>query len=145
MTVRSIIAFLSKSSTLILRSSVSFMTFPLNPLTTDDTFWRRQILAACYQLPQSVLKIGSVLAERVGQGEVGESTALPGSAWWRLQLPVVASPNVKLCSGHSHSRNFDQYPYNTHQIEAFRFLFPILLVRTCISKILACNIALTAF
>ena len=67
----------------------------VNPLPTDDAFWRRQILAACYQLAQSVLKIGSALAERVGQGEVGGSTALPGSAsalpgsaWWRLQLPV---------------------------------------------------------
>ena len=64
------------------------MTFPLNPLITDDAFWHRQILAACYQFPQSVLKIGSALAERVVQGEVGGSTALPGSAWWRLQLPV---------------------------------------------------------
>ena len=60
----------------------------LNPLTTDDAFWHRQILAACYQLVQSVLKIGSALAERVGQGEVGGSTALPGSAWWWFQLPV---------------------------------------------------------
>ena len=39
----------------------------VNPLTADDAFWRRQILAACYQLAQSVLKIGSALAERVGQ------------------------------------------------------------------------------
>ena len=38
---------------------------------TDDAFWCRQILAVCYQLAQSVLKIGSALAERVGQGEVG--------------------------------------------------------------------------
>ena len=38
----------------------------VNPLTTDDAFWRRQILGACYQLAQSVLKIGSALAERVG-------------------------------------------------------------------------------
>ena len=60
----------------------------VNPLTNDDAFWRRQNLAACYQLAQSVLKIGSALAERVGQGEVGGSTALPDSAWWRLQLPV---------------------------------------------------------
>ena len=37
---------------------------------------------------QSVLKIGSALAEREGQVEVGGSTALPDSAWWRLQLPV---------------------------------------------------------
>ena len=43
----------------------------INPLPTDDAFWRHQILAACYQLAQSVLKIGSALAERVGQGEVG--------------------------------------------------------------------------
>ena len=59
-----------------------------NPLTTNDAFWCRQILAACYNLAQSVLKIGPVLAERVGQGEVGGSTTLPDSAWWRLQLPV---------------------------------------------------------
>ena len=56
----------------------------VNPLTTDDAFWYRQILAICYQLAQSVLKIGSVLAERVGQGEVGGYTALPDSAWWWL-------------------------------------------------------------
>ena len=60
----------------------------INLLPTDDAFWRRQILAACYQLAQSLLKIGSALAERVGQAEVGGSTALPDSAWWRLQLPV---------------------------------------------------------
>ena len=60
----------------------------VKPLTSDAAFWRCQILAACYQWVQSVLKIGSALAERVGQGEVGGSTALPGSAWWRLQLPV---------------------------------------------------------
>ena len=42
----------------------------------------------CYQLAQSVLKIGSALAERVGQGEVGGCTALADSAWRRLQLPV---------------------------------------------------------
>ena len=48
-----------------------FLACYLNPLTTDDAIWRHQILAACYQLAQSVLKIGSALAERVGQGEVG--------------------------------------------------------------------------
>ena len=59
-----------------------------NPLTTDDAFWRRQTLAACYQLALSVLKIGSVLAERVGQGEVGGCTPLGDSAWRLLQLAV---------------------------------------------------------
>ena len=59
-----------------------------NPLTTDDAFWRRQILATCYQLVQSVLKIGSALAERVGQGEVGGSTALADRAWRLLQLAI---------------------------------------------------------
>ena len=37
-----------------------------NPLTTDDTKWRRLTLAACYQLMQSVLKIVFVLAKKVG-------------------------------------------------------------------------------
>ena len=61
--------------------------------------------------------------------------------FWPL---ILASPNAKLRSGHSPSRNFDQQPYNTHQIETFWFLFPVLLVRTCVSKILACIFALTA-
>ena len=39
-------------------------------------FWPHVI-----SLAQCVFKIGSVLAERVGQGEVGGSTALPDSAW----------------------------------------------------------------
>ena len=64
------------------------ITKGINPLTTDDAFWCHQILAACYQLAQSILKIGSVLAERVGQGEVGGCTTLADSAWWQLQLPV---------------------------------------------------------
>ena len=37
---------------------------------------------------QFILKIGSALAERVGQGEVGGCTALPDSAWQQLQLLV---------------------------------------------------------
>ena len=61
----------------------------LNPSPTDDAFWRRQILAAYYQLAQSVLKIGSALAESVGQGKVGGYTALADSPWWQLQLPAV--------------------------------------------------------
>ena len=63
-------------------------TILLNPLTTNDAFWHRQFLAACYQLAQSVLKIGSALAERVRQGEVGGCTALADSAWRLLQLAV---------------------------------------------------------
>ena len=33
-------------------------TAGVNPLTTNDTFWHRQTLAVCYQLAQSILKIG---------------------------------------------------------------------------------------
>ena len=44
--------------------------------------------AACYQLAQSILKMGSALAERVGQGEVGGCTALADSAWRLLQLAI---------------------------------------------------------
>ena len=39
-------------------------------------------------MAQSVLKIGSALAERVGQGEVGGSTALADCARWLLQLAI---------------------------------------------------------
>ena len=60
----------------------------LNPLTTDDIIWHCEFLATCYQLVQTVLKIGSALAERVGQGEVGGCTALADSTRRRLQLPV---------------------------------------------------------
>ena len=42
----------------------------------NDNYGRHQNSAAYYQLAQSVLKIGSALAERVGQGEVGGCTAL---------------------------------------------------------------------
>ena len=57
-------------------------------LTTDDVFWHRLTLAACYQLAQSVLKIGSVLAKRVGEGEVCVCTCLGDSSWRLLQLAV---------------------------------------------------------
>ena len=43
------------------------------------------------QLAQSVLKIGSALAERVGQREVGGSAALADHAWQLLQL-VIEGP-----------------------------------------------------
>ena len=56
----------------------------VNPLTTDGNFWHRQFNAACYQLAQFVWKIGSALAERVGQGEVGWCTPLADSAWRQL-------------------------------------------------------------
>ena len=59
-----------------------------SPLSTNDEYSRHRKTAACYQLAQSVLKIGSVLAERVGQGEVGGYNALDDSAWWLLQLAI---------------------------------------------------------
>ena len=40
----------------------------VNPLTTNDVYSRHRNSASCYQLAQSVLKIGSVLGKRVGQG-----------------------------------------------------------------------------
>ena len=43
----------------------------VNPLTMNDDYSHHRNSAACYQLAQSALKIGSALAERVGQGEVG--------------------------------------------------------------------------
>ena len=56
-----------------------------NSLTTNDDYSRhRNSAASLHQLAQSVLKIGSALAERVGQGEVGGCTAVADSAWWLL-------------------------------------------------------------
>ena len=56
----------------------------VNSLATNDNYSCHRNSAACNQLARSVLKIGSVLAERVGQGEVGGSTALADCAWWLL-------------------------------------------------------------
>ena len=54
----------------------------------NDDYSRHRNPAACYQLAQSILKIGSVLAERVGQAEVGGCTALGDNAWRPLQLAI---------------------------------------------------------
>ena len=51
-----------------------------SPETSVRILVRPTIGRLLYQLVQSVLKIGSALAERVGQGEVGGCTALPDSA-----------------------------------------------------------------
>ena len=74
------------------RCIVDYKAF--NPLSTNDAYSSHGNLAACYQLAQSVLKIGSALAERVGQGEVGGSTALADSAWWLLQLAIEKAWSV---------------------------------------------------
>ena len=66
----------------------------LNPLTTNDDYSRHQNSAACYQLAQSVLKIGSALAERVEKGEVGGCTTLADSAWRLLQLAIERAWSV---------------------------------------------------
>ena len=42
----------------------------------------------CYQLAQSVLRIGSALAERVGQGEVGRHSYDMTCTWWLSWLAV---------------------------------------------------------
>ena len=60
----------------------------LNPLATNDDYSHRNS-AACYQLAQSVLKIGWFCASRkVGQGEVCGSTTLADRAWQLLQLAI---------------------------------------------------------
>ena len=46
--------------------AVTYAVSCVNPLTTDDAIWRRLTLAACYQLAQSVLKMGFMLAKKVG-------------------------------------------------------------------------------
>ena len=43
---------------------------PIIPLTTNDDCSHHRNLAACFHLVQSVLKVGSALAERVGREKV---------------------------------------------------------------------------
>ena len=69
----------------------------VNPLTTNDDYSCHRNSAACYQLAQSVLKIGSALAERVGQGKVGGCTALADSAWRLLQLALERAWSALYC------------------------------------------------
>ena len=84
---------------------------PINPLTTNDNY-SHQNLAACYQLAQSVLKIGSALAERVGQGEVVGSTALADcmaavAAGYRKGLVSSGWPALLLsCTNRRRKRSF---------------------------------------
>ena len=70
-----------------------------NSLTTNDDYSRHRNSVTCYQLAQSVLKIGSALAKRVGQGEVGRGEvsmahssaflfAVADLAWRLLQLAL---------------------------------------------------------
>ena len=59
-----------------------------NHFATDDAFSCRLTLAACYQLAQSILKIGSALAGKVRQGELGGCTPLADIAWRLLQLAI---------------------------------------------------------
>ena len=62
-----------------------------NPSTTYDDYSRHRNSAACYQLAQSILKIGSALAERVGRGEVG-GCHTEGDSTWRLMQLAVEKP-----------------------------------------------------
>ena len=69
-------------------------TCSVNPSHTNDNYSRHQNSATCYQLAQSFLKIGFALAERVGQGEVGGSTALADCAWQLLQVAIEKAWSV---------------------------------------------------
>ena len=90
----------------------------LDPLTTDDAFWHRQFLATCYQLAQSVLKIGSALAERVGQGEVGGCTALGESAWQLLQpWSMPSGPFVCLLA----QTGIENAPFTLYRLNFWHF------------------------
>ena len=55
-------------------------------MTTINSHHRNS--ATCYQMAQSVLKIGSAPAEMVGQGEVGGCHLEGDSACWLWQLAV---------------------------------------------------------
>ena len=60
----------------------------------NDDYSHHRSSVTCYQLVQSILKIGSALAERVGQGEVGGCTTLADSEWRLLQLAIERAWSV---------------------------------------------------
>ena len=70
-----------------IRTLQSLLSSLINPLTTDDECTRHASLAACYQLAQSVLKIGFALGKKVGYGEVGRFQHGVLCTW---QLPWLA-------------------------------------------------------
>ena len=59
-----------------------------NLLTMIDDYSRHRNLAACYQLARSISEIGSALAKRMGQGEVGGYTTPADCAWQLLQVTI---------------------------------------------------------
>ena len=66
-------------------------TYQFNPLTTDDECTRHENLAACYQLVQSVLKIGFALAKMVAEGEVGrDMLCIWQLSWLPVEKPWLA-------------------------------------------------------
>ena len=56
-----------------------------------------QLWTGCYQLVQSIVKIGCVLVERVGQREVGGCHPLGGSTWRLLHLAVEKPRILDAC------------------------------------------------
>ena len=81
----------------------------INPLTTNDDYSRHQNLAACYQLAQSVLKIGSVIAEW-GDGWVhyfGWQCMAAIAAGYRMGLVSAGWPVLLLsCTNKCRKRSF---------------------------------------
>ena len=72
--------------------SISKASPALNPLTMNDDNSRYQKSATCYQLAQSVLKIGSVLAEWVGQGNCGWVSP----SGWQCTVALAAGHRIAL-------------------------------------------------
>ena len=68
--------------------NITLNLFPYLTLSITNDIYSHQNSAACYELAQSVLKIGFALAERVGREEVGGCHPEGDSAWWLLHLAV---------------------------------------------------------
>ena len=82
----------------------------LNLLTIDDEYTHQ---VTCYQLAQFVLKIGVVLAKKVGLGKV-----VTGKRWSAVHVRVVhnlnpllpSSPHSFICSSFSSSSSYLIFP-----------------------------------
>ena len=98
-------------------------------LTSPGSESKRKI--AQRSLPQS--KFWWIALQHTSNWSI--SVPLSSSTAYQKFLPVFFALIADLRNlfwERNHGRNFDEQPHNTHQIEAFWFLFPILLVRTSI-------------
>ena len=115
-------------------------------LPTNDDYSCHWNSAACYQLAQSILKIGSVLAERVGQGEVVGCSALGDGAWRLLSRHWLKTKNTRSGCFSKSFKGHDRPHYtmarrSTTLLYELSFYSNTFKLVTCTKLVQACNMS----